>query len=178
MAWQWLRRLWRPYEAVAELGALVTGTALRVEIEGSVEPLGTLVDPVSGEACVAVSYRAWPPATTLGMDGATAHAGRAYQVNARQAVDFVLSDGSSHVLVTTDPGEDVGALHQRLLERYGVGLRAETDIVQVGQRLRVAGHVVHRGGRNTPHRELPYCAIVRVERIRPPTEAAGDDKGD
>lgn len=167
MAWQWLQRLWRPYEPVEELGSLVTGVASRVEIEGSVEPIQSLIDPVSGEACVAVSYRAWPPATTLGMDGATAHAGRAYQINARQAVDFVLADGGSHVLVNTDPGEDVGSLHESLLDRYGVGLRAETDIVRVGQRLRVAGQVVHRGGRSTPHRELPYCAIVRAQRIRP-----------
>jgi hypothetical protein len=166
LAWQWLRRLWRPYEPVSELGALATGDALRVEIEGRVEAVTSLRDPVNGEACVAVSYQAWPPATTLGMDGATAHAGRAYQVDARQAVDFVLVDGGSQVLVRTDPGEDVVALHQELLARYGVALRTEVDTVRVGQRLRVAGQVVHRRGAGTPHRELPYCAIVRAERIR------------
>ncbi|MCA9707450.1 MAG: hypothetical protein KDK70_16480 [Myxococcales bacterium] len=167
MAWRWLQRLWRPYRPIEELGALVGGRDPRVEIEGRVEPVGHLVDPLTGEACIAIEYRAWPPATTLGLDGASAHAGRAYQVNARQAVEFMLVDAGARVLVRPDPGEDVVGLHERLLERYGVGLRAETEAVLAGQRLRVAGQVVHRSqGTGTPHRELPYGAIIRAERIR------------
>jgi len=167
MIWQWLQRRWRPHQLVAELGSLATGEVRRVEIEGRVEAVSSLRDPVSGEACVALEYRAWPPATTVGMDGATAHAGRAYQVNARQAVDFVLVDPGGRVLVHTDPGEDVSALHHALLERYGVGLRAESDALRAGQRLRVVGEVVHRsGGPGTPHRELPYTAVVRAERLQ------------
>lgn len=167
MVWQWIRRLLQSHIPVAELGSLATGNARKVEIEGRVEALSSVRDPVGGEACVMLEYRAWPPATTLGMDGATAHAGRAYQVNARQAVDFVLVDGGVRVLVRTDHGEDVVALHQALLDRYGVGLRAESDALLAGQRLRVAGVVEHRsGGPGTPHRELPYSAIVRAERLR------------
>lgn len=167
MAWRWLQRLWRPYRPVDELGSLASGRDRRVEIEGRVEAVGQLLDPLSGEACIALEYHAWPPATTMGVDGANAHGGRAYQVNARQAVEFVLVDAGARVLVRPDLGEDVAGLHDRLVERYGVGLRAETDMVVAGQRLRVAGEVLHRsGGPGTPHRELPYGAIVRAERIR------------
>ncbi len=166
MAWTWLRRLWRPYQP-ASLGELSTDGPTRVEIEGRVESLESLRDPTTEEPCVVLEYRAWPPATTIGMDGATAHNSRAYQVNARQAVDFVLSDGVVRVLVRPDAGEEIEGLHQRLLERYGVGLRAETDVVEAGQRLRVEGKVEHRtGSSGAPHRELPYVAIVRAERIR------------
>ena len=134
MAWRWLERLWRPYRPVAELGQLEAYEG-RVEIEGRVEALEDLRDPLSGELCTVLEYRAWPPATTVGMDGGTSHGSRAYQVNARQAVDFVLVDGGVRVLVRTDPGEEVSALHQRLLQRYGVGLRAEAEMVRaLGQR--------------------------------------------
>lgn len=167
MAWQWLQRLWRPYRPVGELGSLAGGGDRRVEIEGRVEPAGHLVDPLSGEPCIALEYRAWPPSTTLGLDGGNAHAGRAYQVNARQAVEFMLVDGGARVLVKPEPGEDVAGLHEGLLERYGVGLRAETEAVVPGQRLRIAGEVLHRGGGSgSPHRDLPYTAVVRAERIR------------
>ncbi len=167
MAWQWLQRLWRPHRPVEDLASLASGDVGRVEIEGRVEAMGHLTDPLTGATCVALEYRAWPPATTVGLDGATSHGGRAYQVNARQAVEFVLVDGQAQVLVQPDPGEDVAGLHERLLERYGVGLRCETEVVVIGQRLRVAGKVIHRaGGPGTPHRELPYGAIVRAERIR------------
>lgn len=168
MVWPWLSRLWRPQQpSRTELGALATGAARRVEIEGRVEALAVLRDPLSGDPCVAVEYRAWPPATTIGMDGATAHAGRAYQVNAWQAVDFVLVGDGVRVLVRPEPGEDVGALHQSLLDRYGVGLRAESERLEAGQTVQVVGEVVHRsGGAGTPHRELPYAAIVRVEQLR------------
>lgn len=167
MAFEWLQRLWRPYRPVGELGALIGGRDRRVEIEGRVETVAHLVDPLSGESCIALEYHAWPPATTMGVDGANAHGGRAYQVNARQAVEFMLVDTGARVLVRPDLGEDVAGLHERLVDRYGVGLRAETEMVMAGQRLRVAGEVVHRsGGSGTPHRELPYGAIVRAERIR------------
>lgn len=165
MAWQWLQRLWRPYQPVEDLASLAGGSERRVEIEGRVEAVGHLVDPLTGDECVALEYRAWPPATTLGMDGANAHAGRAYQVNAREAVEFVLTDGHAQVLVQPERGEDVAGLHERLVAQYGVGLRAETEVVVVGQRLRVAGAVVHRSEGAAPHRELPYGAIVRAERI-------------
>ncbi|MCH9685978.1 MAG: hypothetical protein K0V04_31375, partial [Deltaproteobacteria bacterium] len=105
-----------------------------------------------------------PPSTTIGIEGGTSHNSR-YQVNARQAVDFVLTDGAVRVLVRPDPGEEVGDLHERLVARYGVGLRAETDIVEAGQRLRVSGTVEHRSV-GAGHRELPYVAIVRAEKIR------------
>jgi len=167
MAWRWLQRLWRPYVEVPELGLLAAGTDRRVEIEGRIEALELLRDPLANEFGVALEYHAWPPATTMGIDGGSSHSSRAFQVNARQALDFVLCEGAARVLIRTDPGEDVMALHDNLLRRYGVGLRAETELVEAGQRLKIAGVVEYRSaGAGTPHRELPYGAIVRAERIR------------
>src|SRR5690606_19311435 len=122
--------------------------------------------PLTGEACVAVEYRAWPPSTTLGMDGATSHAGRAFQLDARQAVEFVLVDATASILVRPPRGEDVGALHRDLLQRYGVGLRAETNHVPAGAQIRLEGRVTFvRGGKGSPLREETYVAVVDAERF-------------
>jgi hypothetical protein len=161
----WLRSSFRRYRAVGDLAALQGLARIRVEIEGDVESIDTLDDPIAGRTCVAMDYRAWPPSTTLGMDGATAYGSRAYQVNARQAVDFVLSDGRSRVLVQVSQGEDIGGLHRRLLERFGVGLRAEVDTVPVGARVRVAGRLTHSRSIGSPHRAAPYSAVVRADRF-------------
>ena len=162
-------RLLRRYRAVPDLGALQGLARARVEIEGEVEPIETIDDPIAGRACVAMDYRAWPPSTTLGMDGGTAYGSRAYQINARQAVDFVLSDGRTRVLVQVSSGEDIGGLHRRLLQRFGVALRAEVDTVPAGTRVRVAGRLTHAGSGGSPHRSDAYSAIVRADRLWVPT---------
>lgn len=161
---RWLGRLWpRRYDRVPHLRQIRTG---RVEIAGRVEPLETLDDPLTGETCVAIEYRAWPPSTTVGMDGATVHAGRAFQLDARQAVEFVLVDTTGRVLVRPPPGEDIDELHRELLHRFGVGLRAETSHVPGGARIRVAGRVSFaRSRRGSPLREEPYVAIVEADRF-------------
>jgi hypothetical protein len=171
-----LDRLLRRYRWVADLGALAGLARARVEIEGDVEAIDTIEDPLGGRPCVAIGYRAWPPSTTLGMDGGTSYGSRAYQVNARQAVDFVLGDGHGRVLVQVSTGEDVGGLHRRLLARFGVGLRAEVETVEPGTRLRVAGRVMHASRDGSPHRRVGWSAVVRADRfwVPRPTGTAGD----
>jgi hypothetical protein len=139
-----------------------------VRLSGRVEPLSTLDDPLTGEPCVAIEYRAWPPSTTLGMDGATTHAGRAFQLDARQAVEFVLVDDTASVLVRPPSSDDVDvdALHRDLLHRYGVGLRAETSHLSPGARILLEGRVTFlHGGQGSPLRSEPYVAIVEAERF-------------
>jgi hypothetical protein len=164
LAARWLGRLWpRRYRRVELLRQVREG---RIQVAGRVEPLETIEDPLTGEPCVAVEYRAWPPSTTLGMDGGTQHAGRAFQVDARQAVEFVLTDETASILVQPARGEDVEMLHRDLLQRYGVGLRAETHRVCVGAQIRLEGRVIFvRGDKGSPLREDPYTAIVEADRF-------------
>ena len=164
VAARWLGRLWpRRYRRVELLRQIQEG---RIQVAGRVEPLETIEDPLTGEPCVAVEYRAWPPATTIGMDGATQHAGRAYQLDARQAVEFMLTDETASILVRPPVGEDVEAIHRELLQRYGVGLRAETEHVTAGAHIRLEGRVTYvRGEKGSPLREAPYAAIVEADRF-------------
>ncbi|MBL4689434.1 MAG: hypothetical protein JKY37_32895 [Nannocystaceae bacterium] len=158
-------RLFRRYHSVTTLSALLDMAGDRVEIEGFADPVARLEDPLSGERCVAIEYRAWPPSTTLGIDGGSGHNGRAYQLAAQQAVDFTLTDGPISVLVRVDAGKSVDALHTRLLEQFGVGLRAETDTVATGAKIRVAGRVdrVPHGG--SPHRTAPQTISLVADRF-------------
>jgi len=159
-------RLFRRHQAVERLSDLLDMDGARVEIEGYAEPVHAIEDPLTGEGCVAIDYRAWPPSTTIGIDGATAHNGRAYQLAARQTADFVLTEGPVTVRVLVDEGEDVMGLHERLLERFGVGLRAETDIVPIGARIRVAGRVQATPKGASPHRSDPHTITLRADRFR------------
>ena len=162
----WWRRFWRPsHRRVESLYDVGEG---RVELAGRVERAEeTLVDPIDGRDCVALDYRAWPPSSLVGIDGATAHAGRAFQLQARQSVDFVVVEGDARVLVRAAGGDDVGHLHQQLLAKYGVGLRAEVDLIPTGVDVRVAGHVKfsRASGEGSPMRAEPYNAIVVAERF-------------
>lgn len=160
----WLSRLSRRrYSVIQELGEIREG---RVEIEGVVDIIEPLHDPLEGERCIAIDYRAWPPSTTLGLDGGSAFDARAFQIEARQSVDFLLTDGTTRVLIRAEGGRDVAELHRELLERYGVGLRAETRLLQPGVRARVAGQVESaRAAGGSPHREEPYAAIVKADRF-------------
>ena len=164
----WLDRLLRRYRSIPTLGDLTTLGTCRVEVEGVVESIDLLENPLDGSPCVAMDYRAWPPSTTLGMDGGTSYGSRAYQVNARAATHFVLRDATARVLVQVDPGEDIGGLHRRMLEQFGVGLRAEVDTIVVGSRVRVAGELVHTTTRGSPHRSESYTAVIRADRFWQP----------
>jgi len=162
----WLHRLLRPYRVVDNWAKLGLG---RVELFGVVESLETLSDPLHGQAAVVVVYRAWPPSSMVGMDGATAHSSRAFEVRARQAVDFLLTQGQQRIVVRADPGDSVDTLHRDLLARYGVALRAEIEIIRPGDRLVVMGRVLERyGSSGSPMRSDPYLAAVAAEGLRLP----------
>jgi hypothetical protein len=163
VAARWLGRFWpRRYRRVQALRQIQDG---KVQVSGRVEPLGTIDDPLTGEPCVAIEYRAWPPSTTIGMDGATTHSGRAFQLEARQAVEFLLADATASILVRPPMGEDVDALHRDLLHRYGVALRAETSLVPAGAQIHLEGRVSFLRGTGSPLRSEPYVAIVEAERF-------------
>lgn len=165
MARGFFARLLKRYHSVAALGELLDLAGERVELEGHADPVRPLEDPLSQTPCVAIEYRAWPPSTTLGIDGGTSHNGRAYQLATRQATDFVFTEGPISVLVLVDVGEDVNGLHDRLRNKFGVGLRSETDYVAVGSRLRVAGRVQKTGQGGSPHRSQPHTITVRADRF-------------
>ncbi len=165
MARGFFARLWRRYQPLESLAEVLDLAGDRVEVQGFADPVAPLQDPLTDEVCVAIDYRAWPPSTTIGIDGATAHNGRAYQLMARQAVDFALTEGPVSVLVRVDNGEDVGQLHRRLLEQFGVGLRAETDTVATGARIRVAGRVERLEQMGSPHRTEPHTIAIVADRF-------------
>jgi len=159
---------------VTRLSELFELEGARVEISGIAEPVQALQDPLSGQACVAIDYRAWPPSTTLGVDGASAHNGRAYELAAFAASDFHLQEGPVSVLVRVEPGRDTVALHDQLQLQFGVGLRAETDVVPSGARVCVAGRVEPLKRSGSPHRTQPHTLVVKASRIwlAPPDSAS------
>jgi hypothetical protein len=135
-----------------------------VMLTGSVEALESIHDPVSGEAAVAVDYRAAPPNSIVGVAGALATMSRLFQVTRQQAVDFVVGDGPHRVLVCVDRGTDLGAVHRDLLARHGVGLYTERVLVRPGARVCVVGRRL--GSRPTsPLRDEPYLGVVRAQRF-------------
>ncbi len=133
----------------------------RVEVEGMVEPIESLVDPIAGDPCVAIEYRAWPPSTTPGMDGTTG--GRAFQLEARQAVEFFLRKGSERILVQPRSGSDVAALHRDLVRRYGVNLRADARIVPPHATVRVVGSLRPVASGASPMRAEPFRATLTAD---------------
>ena len=137
----------------------------RVEIEGQIEVLASLVDPLSGKSAVAVEYHASPP-SLLSVQG-PGDASRAFTMSATQATDFVLVSGSSRVLIrVAERQDDVAAVHRHLAREYGLQLRAETLCIRAGDFVRVQG-VAERGelGAGSPYRTSSYTAIVRAQRF-------------
>jgi hypothetical protein len=172
----WLARLLgERYRPVAPLSALVDAaanergraghTAASVALEGVVELIGTVPHPESGEGVVAVQYSAWPPSTTVGLDGTSALLSRGFKVTARQAADFVLTDGAVRVRVRVPAGDDVARLHRELLQRFGVQLRTQVEVVRPGARVRVLGRVIERVAASSPHRREPHHAVVDAHRF-------------
>src|SRR5262245_14756525 len=99
---------WRAPRYVEDFSDLGKG---RIEIEGEVEALSLLADPIQGRPCVAIEYTAAPPSLISVVAGADTTT--AFTVSARQAVDFVLTDGRYRVLVRIDEEQDdVLAVHR------------------------------------------------------------------
>lgn len=161
---RWLDKLFGRVPTVTDWDQLQLGM---VEIEGTVRPLEVLEDPVDGRRCVALEYRAWPPSTTAGVDGAAVVGDRAFQVAVGQAVEFLLEANGRSVLVRPQPGTDVGARHRALAAQYGINLRTDVECIVPGDRVVVRGRVVHvtpPGG--SPHRVDPHRAIIEADQIR------------
>jgi hypothetical protein len=161
---RWLDRLLGRVPKVTNWDQLELGP---VEIEGTVRGLELLEDPVGGQRCVAIDYRAWPPSTTAGVDGAAVVGDRAFQIAAAQAVDFLLEAEGRSVLIRPEIGVDVAERHLALEERYGINLRTEVQCIGPGDTVAVRGRVVHLtppGG--SPHRADPHRAVIAAEQIR------------
>lgn len=161
---RWLDRLLGRVPKVVDWDQLELGVC---ELEGVVRALEVIVDPVDGTRCVALDYRAWPPSTTVGVDGAAVVGDRAFQVAAAQTVEFMLEASGRSVLVRPQPGEDVAAIHRALEAQYGFNLRTEVQCVSPGDHVVVRGKVVHvtpPGG--SPHRADPHRAVVEAQQIR------------
>ncbi len=146
--------------ADAELG--------QVELTGTVEAMDLLNDPITGEPCVVIEYRAWPPTTTLGIGGGLVGGGHGYVVHATQAVDFLLNDGSDRALIKVERGQDIVAIHGKLTARHGIELHTERRLVRAGTTVRVAGTIAHRGRMaRSPHRREPHLLVIEAHRIGP-----------
>lgn len=159
---RWLDRILGRVPRVTDWDQLEVGPA---ELAGSVQALEEIKDPVGGTRCVVLEYRAWPPSTTAGVDGAAVVGDRAFQVSALQAVEFLLQSRGRTVLVRPRPGEDIVARHAALEARYGISLRTEVQHVAAGDDVVVRGRVVHVTP-TSPHRTEPYKAVLEAESIR------------
>ncbi len=165
--WRRLFRRSRPLviEDFGALAAIDVPPGKTLEVAGSIEALETLIDPLSGEPCVALDYGAWPPSTNVGIDGASTTSSRAFEITCHQAVDFLLCREGKRVHVRVDRGRDVVGLHNELLQRHGVSLCAETEPICAGDRVRVIGVLDPLGGAGSPHRSSPDVAVIRAQRI-------------
>lgn len=133
-----------------------------VVLEGQIEALSLLQDPVSGVPAVVLDYAARTPGVTQRYFGIhEGHGG----IAAHQAVDFVLRDASGAALIEVERGGDVGELHRRLQADFGIGLDAQVQRVGPGDRVRVRGHVRSLGGRSSPHRREPWTVTVFADEI-------------
>ncbi|MGH1345185.1 MAG: hypothetical protein ACRBN8_26725 [Nannocystales bacterium] len=161
---RWLDRLLGRVPKIDDWDQLELGV---FEVEGVVRALDVIVDPLGGARCVALDYRAWPPSTTAGVDGAAVVGDRAFQVAASQTVEFMLDAAGRSVLIRPQPGDDVAAVHRSLEAQYGFNLRAEVHCVSPGDAVVVRGKVVHvtpPGG--SPHRADPHRAVIEAQQIR------------
>ncbi len=156
---------WLPWRRVRRV-ALSQVTPGRIQIEGEVEALATLTNPASGRPCVAIEYEAAPP-SALSVTGVP-HSTRAYTITARQAVDFVLTDGDCRVLVQVpDEQDDVTRVHAHMQKEHGLALRVAVAAIVPGQRVAVVGRALNQDTLRSPYRSIHYGAIVRAERFWP-----------
>jgi len=164
-----LRRIFRrPLSRRIELDRLLLdgpGDGREVEVYGVIEALATIPAPTTHEPCVAIEYRAWPESTTVGIGGAAPEGSRAFQLDYFQAVDFALVSAGARALVRLDRGQDLLAVHQGLLARFGVGLRHELRCLRDGDRVGVIARVERTGPGASPMRSDPHLAVLTARRI-------------
>ena len=136
-----------------------------VELEGVIEAIEQLQDPLTGEPAVVLDYlarRRGPAALYFSIQ---ANEG---DIQAFQATNFILRDASGAALIEVASGLDVAKLHAELLARFGVSLEVEVERVGPGDRVRVRGRVRHCAGGGSPHRRQPWTAVVALDELEDP----------
>jgi hypothetical protein len=142
--------------------AAIDHTDTRVEIEGEVEALELLHDPIDGTAAVVIEYHAQRPGFAqrfFGIDDVAA------QIAGCQATNFVLRDASGAALIEVERGADIAQLHRRLREQFGVGLQVHVEHVAPGDTVRLRGRVRARADHGSPHRREPWAVIVTLDEL-------------
>ncbi|RMG93547.1 MAG: hypothetical protein D6705_18450 [Deltaproteobacteria bacterium] len=137
---------------VRNLADFVEGRRVVFEARAVADP--PLIEPLERTPCLAAVYRAWPPATTVGVDGASAGGSRGFEVRAEAFAPFFTDTFGHRVRVLPASDEDLVARHDALLAAYGINLRCEVLAVPASCRVRVEGWVrCGRRVRGSPHRE-------------------------
>lgn len=137
----------------------------QVEIEGVVEAVELLHDPLSGEPAVVLNYLARRPGVAARYFSIQTNEG---DVEAYQATNFVVRDDSGAALIEVGRGTQIAELHAELLERFGVNLEAEVERVGPGDRIRVRGRVRRQAEGGSPHRREPWTAVVILDELEDP----------
>jgi hypothetical protein len=159
---RWLDRLLACWSSPERLPiAALERTGQLVEVEGRIEALRLLEDPVQGASAVLIHYRARIPGLGQRYFGV---------LETRQVadlvvvVDFVLRDetGAARIVVE-GKGPDLVELHVRLLDQFGVALMPEVDLMVSGEWIRVRGRVRSLGESGSPHRRDPDGVVVVAE---------------
>jgi hypothetical protein len=160
---RWIDRLLArpgPYQR-RQIAAIERGDT-RVELEGEVEALELLHDPVDGTAAVFLEYHARRPGFAqrlFGIDDVAA------EIAGCQATNFVLRDASGAALIEVDRGADIGGLHRRLREEFGVQLEVRVEHVVPGDTVRLRGRVRAWADHGSPHRREPWAVIVALDEL-------------
>lgn len=136
-----------------------------VALEGRVEAITELISPVDGEPGVAMAYDASAPSAVSRAYAGLLGAGVDIRVRARQAVDFLLRGPEFTALIRVEPGDDVDAVHQDFIESHGVNVRATTEVLASGDRVRVVGEVLERPTAD-PHRGPGYDLVIAADDLR------------
>ncbi len=160
---RWLDRLRSRLQGYAprRVGELVRAGA-RVELEGQIEALTQLEDPLEGAPAVVLRYRARSPGISQRYFGIPDDRGT---MEGFQATDFVLRDASGAALIQVERGGDLGELHRRLHAEFGIGLQVELERLAAGDTVRVRGHVRELVGGGSPHRREPWSVVVVAEEL-------------
>jgi hypothetical protein len=138
-----------------------------VVIEGYVEvfdPDTLIGDPLTGDLCVFAHYEAYMPgyAQRLMITGG----GGPMNLVARsaQGSDFLVRDASGVALIRPSAGADLLALHHEMLSRHGFEMKAHTQLIKAGDRVRVRGQVV-KMMEGSPMRREDFAAVIEAENV-------------
>lgn len=160
-----LRRLFPGYPRAPEIASAGAGQVELVGVVGFGDVDDELRCPLTDARACVVYYSASAPGVTSRSYGGVL--GNALDVGARtrEARDFVLRDDSGAALIRVQRGGDVNEMHRRMIEHYGLDLRAETDLLLPGERVAVRGEVLEQIGGGSPHRRGPHLLVLAAADI-------------